>query len=123
MIPTWLAHRIGDTHRAAGLRTCPRCGAPILTGLDNDTAALTARADPTPLTPLGETLALLAGRPTYNLTTTSGRKELHRRDEWHIKGERRYPVIPAHKCGAPLTQHMDSSFRRARYVCPPEPPY
>lgn len=101
MIPAWLRHaRAGDIHRAVALRLCPRCRAPILTGLDADRAALTARCDPTPLTQFGEAIALITGRTTYDLMPDGDRKTLNPRNEDHIKRPRKYPVIAAHQCGA-----------------------
>lgn len=123
MIPAWLQRTLGDVHRAAGLRTCPRCNSPILTGLDADMCALTARTDLLSVNAMGETLALLTGRRTFDLITVGGRKELHRRDECHIKAERTYPVLPEHKCGAALDAHTEKARPRRRYVIPNEPPY
>lgn len=104
-IPAWLARRQGDAHRAAALRLCPTCQAPTLVGLDADIAAFTARADIVAVNELGETIALLSGRPTYDLVTNGGRKELHRREEWNITAGRRYPVLASHQCGVPLDAH------------------
>ncbi|MFC5744797.1 hypothetical protein [Actinomadura rugatobispora] len=122
-IPTWLLRTRGDVFRTAALRTCPHCHHPILTGLDDDTAARSVRADPTPITPLGETLALLAGRATFDLQAVYGRREMWRRDQWHIQSARRWPVLPEHRCGQPLNDHMEKSPQRRRYVCPTEPPF
>lgn len=123
MIPDWLIRQRGDVFRAARLHPCPRCRRPILSGLDDDIAARTAHADPTPITPLGETLALLTGRATYDLCAPYGRRELWRRDHWHIAGARKYPVLPEHKCGQPLDAHTETLQHRNRYVCPAEPPF
>jgi hypothetical protein len=124
-IPAWLQQHIRANKRTATLTQCRKCGAPILTGLDNDRAALTAKTDPTPLTPLGETIALLQGRTTYNLTTTSNRKELHHRDQWQIRTPRKHPVLPEHRCGHPLTEYTENiqPQKARRYVTPNECPY
>lgn len=85
-------------------RACPtihRCGATVLTGLDNDLAALVARVDPEPLTALGEVQALTAGRTTYALRGQA----LDRRDRWSIPGHppsHALPVHAEHRCGEPL---------------------
>ena len=123
MIPAWLQRVIGDVHRAAGLRTCQKCKAPILTGLDADMCALTARADPISIDALGETIALLAGRRTFDLVTANGRKELNGREEWHISAPRRYPVLPEHRCGQPLNAHALHIPAAKKYVSPDVPPY
>jgi hypothetical protein len=127
MIPAWLLNtHAGPNHRTATLHPCKQCNQPILTGLDADTAALTAKTDPTPLTPLGETIALLQNRATYNLTTTdNGKKKLDHRDQWHITMPRQHPVLPEHQCGQPLTEYAENIRPRKtkRYVTPNECPY
>src|SRR4051794_30826220 len=106
MIPEWLRRRRGDVTRAAQLRLCRRCHQPVLAGLDADMCALMAWADPTPIDEIGEAKALLAGRTTYDLINTNGRKELHYRDQWNIPAPRRYLVFPEHRCGESLAAHM-----------------
>lgn len=123
MIPAWVARRHGDTFRNAGRHPCPRCKAPILSGLDDDTAARSVHADPTPINPVGEALALLAGRATFDLTAAGGKRQLWRRDEWHISGRRKFPVLPEHRCGQPLDAHADHPPAAARYVIPDQPPF
>jgi len=122
-IPAWLARRRGDAHRAAALRLCPSCQAPTLVGLDADVTAFTARADILPLNELGETIALLSGRPTYDLVTNGGRKELTRREEWNISGTRRYPVLAAHKCGVALNAYAAPVKHVARKAISHVPQY
>jgi hypothetical protein len=74
-VPAWiLTQRAGEAFRSASLTRCRDCKAPILYGLDADMCALSVRADPTPLTPLGEALALIDGRATYSLVTADGRR-------------------------------------------------
>jgi hypothetical protein len=123
MIPTWLAATVGDIWRSARLRQCPRCGAPVLAGLDAPVAGLPVRADPTPLTALGEAAALLAGRPTFDLTDIGGRKEITHRDVEQISGTRKYVVLAAHRCGQPLHQFAEKTTAKKRYVIPDEPPF
>lgn len=123
MIPAWLARRQGDNHRAAALRLCPTCQAPTLVGLDADITAFTARADLLPIDELGETIALLSGRPTFDLMTNGGRKELARREEWNISGTRRYPVLAAHKCGVALDAYAAPVSIRKRKAISHVPQY
>lgn len=101
MIPAWLLAKAGGNLRTAGLRAC-RCGAPVLAGLDADRAALTATCDLAPVDEIGELIALSQGRATYDLVGNTRQKEIEYRYEWNIKARRRYPVLAAHKCGAPL---------------------
>lgn len=99
MIPAWLKRRqTGDTSRAATLRLCPTCKRPVLTGLDADHLALKATCDPTPLTALGEAVALITGRRTYTLTPGKDRKELDYRDEWRIANPTKNPILASHQC-------------------------
>ncbi len=98
-IPAWLLAKLGP-HRAAHLATC-RCGAPLICGLDADNAGWPAKCDPGPIDEIGEAIALMNGRPTYDLTGDTRRKELEYRYEWNIKRARKYPVLATHKCGAP----------------------
>lgn len=90
---------------------CRTCRARILRGLDSDLCAFQATADPTPLSPLGEALALLADRQTFHLRQERGNLQLDRRDRWQIQGqpagtaERLWPfdVVAEHACySAPL---------------------
>ena len=123
MIPSWLEATIGDIWRSARLRRCTRCGAPILAGLDAPRSALPVKADPTPLTPLGETVALLNRRSTYDLCDAGGRKELNYRDPFTIEGPRRYPVLAAHACGVSLAAFAEAIPVRVRYSIPDTPPF
>jgi hypothetical protein len=72
--------------RKAQLRKCPTCRADILRGLDDDTCALLVVVDPTPLSPLGEALALVEGRYTVTFRRDRGHLVLDLRDDFHIAG-------------------------------------
>lgn len=134
MIPDWLLKhletigamgpdRIG---RAARLHHCKDCGRYILTGLDNDLCAGVAHADPTPLSPLGEALALVGNRRTYTLHQASGRLELQLRDHWQIKGGpagTTHDVLPEHTCEAVDLPGAPSVHQRYAAVLPDNPPY
>lgn len=134
MIPDWLARHLEDTGklgpdrigRAARLHRCKHCGRHILTGLDNDMCASVANADPTPLSPLGEALALIGGRTTYALHQATDRLELQVRDRWQITGApagTRYDVLPAHTCDAVDLPVVESVHRRYTAALPDQPPY
>lgn len=89
--------RTTGRHLKAG--RCRACRAPILRGLDEDLCALRAETDPTPLAPLGEAMALLAGRKTYDLARDLGNWQLTRRGRWRIAGTRTgVDIVPAHRC-------------------------
>lgn len=92
--------------RAAHPHRCPHCRVHILTGLDQDQAAIQATATATPLTPLGEALHQLAHIDTYTLTRHSNRgAKLTRRRAADITqrpaGSPRTDVLPAHRCNPP----------------------
>lgn len=103
MTPRWLQRKLADSQRAATLRLCPRCKAPIIVGLDDNRAARNVTCDPTPITELGEAYALVQGRTTYCFADDNGRKILWHRYEWNIKAPRRWPVLATHKCRQPMT--------------------
>lgn len=86
--------------RNAEPESCPRCARPTLVGPDDDTAALTVRADPNPLTPLAEATALAEGQATYALRRVAGRIQLTRRDPWAIaaRSADSIHVIADHEC-------------------------
>lgn len=88
-IPEWLrqhlttigAHNTDGISRTTRPRTCRTCHTLTLTGLDADRAGLPVRVDPQPLTPLGEAMALTAGRRTYEHNTAN---QLNPRSPGHI---------------------------------------
>lgn len=97
-------------------RRCRSCNRYVLVGLDSDHCAVNATVDPKPLTSLGEALALLTGRNTYDLQaipTQPQERTLERRSWWHILGRPAgtyHPAFPAdvvtdHHCTQPLTDH------------------
>jgi hypothetical protein len=134
MIPAWLAKHLEDTGklgpdrigRAARLHHCKSCGRYILTGLDNDMCASVAHADPTPVSPLGEALALIGNRRTYTLHQTTDRLELQVRDRWQIAGTpagTRHDVLPEHTCDAIDLPAAESVHQRYTAALPDNPPY
>lgn len=59
---------VGRKHwRGIRATWCRACKRPTLSGLDADECALSAKVDATPVTAVGEAMALLAGRATYTL--------------------------------------------------------
>lgn len=97
--------------RTARPGRCRTCKATILRGLDADLCAFPTTADPIPLSPIGEALALLAGRQTFHLRRTPGTTDLQldRRDQWQIAGQPAatpdslFPAdtVAEHKCWSP----------------------
>lgn len=86
-MPPWLQAHLEATgaanpdgvSRRARAGICRSCGEVVLRGLDADRAAVTVAADPEPLNPLGEFLATVTARRTYDLSWR-GRYELDPRD-------------------------------------------
>ena len=101
-LPGWLRDRIGTpTYRGVTHHRCRTCKAQILEGLDEDVCAFRATVDPDPLTPLGEALALIADRRTYELRRHSRGWALWHRDRWQITGRvagSKYLVVADHQC-------------------------
>lgn len=105
--------------RNAASRKCRSCKTPVLIGPNDDLAAFIVTVDPTPLSLLGEALALLAGRDTYHLRATrGGGRYLNRRDRWQIAGqpagssERLWPfdVVAGHVCNSPPLPGIESQL-------------
>jgi len=99
-----------------------KCKRVILTALDADMYAITARLDPYALTPEGEVWALKSGRATYLLD----RSGIHRRTRWNIPG--RPPavdrvVLAWHECPdtTPLVYRLKRP--RAAQAKPTDPNY
>jgi hypothetical protein len=132
-MPEWLVRHLetigamGNDRIGRGARParCRHCSCSILTGLDGDRAAGVARVDPLPLAPMGEALAILAGRSTYALHVGAGRCELQIRDQWQIAGTpagTRYDVMAAHVCGGPNLPEAPT-VNRPPTPLPDEPPF
>lgn len=139
--PQWLAEHIRTTTGAdPGARwawhgRCPRCKARTLQGLNDIHLAWTIRVDPAPLGPVGEALALLAGRETAWLrwdTSSSGarRLALTRRDRWDIGAPERSlmwrsaDVVAVHVCDAPRLPPVPSRLKAAvRPTLDTNPPF
>jgi hypothetical protein len=106
-MPPWLRRFLAETgrldtdgvRRKARLRSCRRCGGRVMVGLDAEPCGLPVRVDPTDLSPIAEVLALLQRRATYDLTGRAPNGPwLDYRAAEHIRVERRYPVLPDHRC-------------------------
>lgn len=92
--------------RTARIRTCRCCRTPTLAGLDDTTCALDVSCDPTPLTPIGEALALVEGRRTLALHREGNRFVLDPREREHITAypastRDREDVLREHRCHTP----------------------
>jgi hypothetical protein len=103
-LPPWVKRMLetdpdGLVGRVAKLRPCRSCRRLVWRGRDQGAFV---EADWQPTTPLGEVLALMAGRGTYRLVLTFDGYELMARDPWTIKaGRSKWPVVARHVCGAP----------------------
>lgn len=90
----YIAELAEGNRRAARNIDCPKCGAPVLRGDDGDMCALTVTVDVEPIDRVGEMLAVLSGRSTYELTRQTGKTarpgafELWWRYEEQIHAER-----------------------------------
>ena len=94
------------TGRGVKAARCPTCHQPVLTGLDQNTCAIRATVDFTPLDPAGELAALLAGRRTYTLDLQpGGNPKLTRRTPADIRRPIKHwmkaDIVPTHQCNTP----------------------
>jgi hypothetical protein len=119
MIPAWLRRHLEQTGvtaqgftRRARPTPCKTCRRTVVKGWTDEPCAILAVADPAPLSNLGEALALIQGRATYDLARRGGRYELDLREADHIEGSppetpnawrRNADVLAEHHCHtAPL---------------------
>lgn len=110
---------------------CDLCHAPILTGIDADVCAFTARVDVTPLDPMGEVVAVVGGRHTYTLNRRGSTAILTRRNSSAITRQPAgghniltpYDVLPEHACGQPLPAHPSQLDNQAAAVVDGPPPF
>lgn len=81
--------------------TCQHCGRRIVEAASDDTG-LPHVLDPRPLSGVGEVLAILAGRATFDIRMWGGRLTLGRRDQFRIRGapagSKRVDVVVEHEC-------------------------
>lgn len=114
-IPKWLKDQIEQQDPATFGRyarwTECRCGAAVLEAWDAyDNYAGQYRADPNRITSNEELDAILTGRQTFELRIDDRGKTLSRRDHHRIRKSpataHKYPVVPEHKCNAPLGRRM-----------------
>lgn len=95
----------GSTRRLR-LRSCRGCGEKVANGLDDVICAFEVDADPVPLSPLGEALAMLEGRRTVAVHREGDRYVLDQRDAEHVAKRpagsgTREDVLRLHSCGTP----------------------
>lgn len=84
---------------------CPNCHRPIMRGLRPMPTPWAVDADPEPLTPDGEALALLAGVRVFMLRWIYGHYEIDWRDETKYRlfprsANQGFDVLSEHACGA-----------------------
>jgi hypothetical protein len=97
--------------RSAQPARCPRCRGQVLAGLDADRCGLPTVVEPVPLSNVGEVLALLAGRRTYDVLAG----ELHERLSAHLRAQ------PADS-GVVVAQHLCNSRPLPARAFPPPLP-
>lgn len=106
----------GATRRARAV-ACPSCRRGVMRGIDRAFGGKVVMAEPTPLSNLGEALALMAGRVTVELRWLGDRYEIDRRDHFRIRGSpaetHGIDILVVHECelstGPPLP-HTDSTL-------------
>lgn len=107
-LPAWITDQLDEDRRSPGATTarfhrCHRCKEIVLTGLDATVLAMTATADPTPLTPTTEKAMIMMERETYHARPAADGYRL----VWRFPANQPDrpavgAVIPAHHCGRRL---------------------
>lgn len=93
------------SRRTVTVAVCPGCRAKIVSGLNADWCAWDVALDHGPVDALGEALAVLTGRTTYDLRPGSSphtRVMEARRAGRIANGRKTWPVHAEHRCGQPL---------------------
>lgn len=107
----------GRGGRAITVRRCRRCARVVLAGWDDDYCAMLATVEWVPLSAVGELVALLGGRPTYELR--AGRpwtitRRWGRQITSHHPGTHDwrgcFDVVAAHRCNGPLLPDLPSQL-------------
>ncbi|AER26366.1 hypothetical protein PBI_CHEETOBRO_75 [Mycobacterium phage Cheetobro] len=102
---------------------CRKCGGAVLAGYVTGTMTL---LDPAHLSLLGETIALLAGLPTYSIDESSTRRPARAHRRWTVHIRKGLPedrhLFTVHRCGFvwPPALLDDRGDLRAR-LYPPTP--
>ncbi|ASW31714.1 hypothetical protein SEA_CHANCELLOR_75 [Mycobacterium phage Chancellor] len=102
---------------------CRKCGGAVLAGYVTGTVTL---LDPAHLSLLGETIALLAGLPTYSIDESSTRRPARAHRRWTVHIRKGLPedrhLFTVHRCGFvwPPALLDDRGDLRAR-LYPPTP--
>jgi len=136
MIAPWLKRHLEATGRwnADGIsrrlraRRCRDCQTMVLAGLDADQCAFATFVDPAPISALGEALAVLADRHTYDLRRVGPQFELDHRCALNISkrpADGTRDVHASHRCGASPLPDLPSAYDFAadRQETPHEPPF
>lgn len=92
-IPAWLRRHLAETGvmvqgftRRARVVSCFKCGQPVVKGWTDEPCSILATCDLGALSNLGEAMALMQGRTTFDLAYRGGRLELDIRDQDEIHG-------------------------------------
>lgn len=119
--------------RAAKAVSCPRCRSPVMRGLCADWGGYSIDADPGPLSPMGEVLALLSGRGTFELRWLGDHYEIDRRDHFRITGNpagtNGIDVLVRHDCELNAPIHLPTMATslndgpRSAKLLPDKPPF
>lgn len=99
------------------------CRAAVLKGLDDDRCALAVFLDVGEVDKVGEVLAILQGRRTYDLMPYNKGAFafcIRKRNAYYIGKPRRHSVVIEHKCDAPAIQKVPGQRGRAY---PDDPPF
>jgi hypothetical protein len=123
-MPRWLRQQLTEAGvitagytRAARAAKCEKCVARVIKGWTDEPCAILATCDPAPLSNLGEVVAILQGRATYDLAYRGGRLELDDRDDFHIKGSppetpnwwrEQADVLAEHRCNTDPLPSIES---------------
>jgi hypothetical protein len=104
--------------------TCPKCGTPVITALDNNPCGIPTTLEPGTLTNQQETQALLTNRPTYQTHGNHKQQTIQHRNHWQITAQpaNTTNTHTTHKCGKPIS-NQQTHKQTTKHTTPTKPPY
>ena len=111
-----------STARGVAATKCRDCRAETLTGIDDDVCAFLARVDSAALSAVGEMLALLGGRETFELRARGAGLALWHRSARDIASrpagstqryQPNFDVVAEHRCGSAALPIIPSRYNNS----------
>ncbi len=94
----WLAEKVAVSRRAARAEVCPRCGAAVWTGDDDDRCAARVSVEVEPVTRIEEVIAILRERSSFDLVRVAGGYAIYYRNPENLRTITPHSIHLLHVC-------------------------